>query len=158
MELDAKDLQILRTLQLEGRLSNQELAERVNLSPSPCLRRVRLLEENGVITGYGAVVDQKQVGLPITVFIRLRMERHNSETMRVFEERVARIDNILDCWLMTGGSDFLLRVVIESLESYESFVRRMLHTIPGIASIDTSFAYGVIKQQRAFPLTAKPRT
>jgi len=149
--MDARDRQIVRELQKDGRLTNQELAERVNLSPSPCLRRVRLLEEAGVITGYTALVDQKAMGLPVTAFIRVRLERHADETVKTFEARVARLDEVLDCWLLAGGDDYLLRVVVASLEAYEAFVRRRLHAIPGIASIDTSFAYGTVKSTRVLP-------
>ena len=149
--MDAKDRQIVRELQKDGRLTNQELAERVNLSPSPCLRRLRNLEQAGVIAGYTAVVDQKAMGLPVTAFIRIRLERHSDEAIRTFESKVARIDEVLDCWLLAGGDDYLLRVVVASLEAYEAFVRRRLHAIPGIASIDTSFAYGVVKSTRVFP-------
>jgi DNA-binding Lrp family transcriptional regulator len=150
--MDAKDRQIIRELQKDGRITNQELAERVNLSPSPCLRRLRQLEETGVIAGYTALVDQKAYGLPITVFIRVRLDRHGEAVVKTFEAHVARIDEILDCFLLAGGDDYLLRVIVASLESYEDFIRRKLHAIPGVASIDTSFAYGVVKQTRVFPV------
>jgi len=150
--MDAKDRQIIRELQKDGRITNQDLADRVNLSPSPCLRRLRLLEEAGVIKGYTALVDQKAYGLPITVFIRVRLERHGEAVVRTFEEHVARIDEVLDCYLLAGGDDYLLRVIVASLEAYEDFIRRKLHAIPGVASIDTSFAYGVVKQTRVFPV------
>ncbi len=149
--MDIKDRQIIRELQLDGRLTNQELAERVNLSPSPCLRRLRNLEQSGAIQGYTALVDQKAYGLPVTVLIRIRLERHSEETIRVFEGKVAHIDEILDCYLMTGDVDYLLRVIVESLEAYEDFIRRKIHTIPGVASIETSFAYGIVKQSRVYP-------
>lgn len=149
--MDIKDYQIIRALQENGRLSNQELAERVNLSPSPCLRRVRLLEERGVIRGYAALVDQKAYGLPITVFVRIRLDQHNETVVRGFEARVEAADEILDCYLMTGGADYLLRVVTTDLDDYERFVRQTLHAIPGIASIDTSFAFGVVKRRQIFP-------
>jgi len=151
MEIDRKDLEILRELQLDARLSNQDLARRVNLSPSPCLRRVRRLEESGMIRGYTAIVDQQRYGLPITVFIRIALERHDTTTVSEFERRVRDIDEIMDCFLMTGQRDYLLRVVAASLEGYERFIRDVVHTIPGIASIDTSFAYGVVKNARALP-------
>jgi DNA-binding Lrp family transcriptional regulator len=151
MNLDRKDLQILHELQLDARLSNQELAQRVNLSPSPCLRRVRQLERSGMIRGYTAIVDQQAYGLPITVFIRIALERHDTTTVSEFERRVRAIDEIMDCFLMTGQRDYLLRVVAESLEGYERFIRDVVHTIPGIASIDTSFAYGVVKHALALP-------
>jgi len=148
--MDTKDRQIIRELQRDGRLSNHELAERVNLSPSPCLRRLRNLEKSGVIQGYTALIDQKAYGLPITVFIRIRLEHHSRPTVKVFEENIANIDEILDCYLMTGDADYLLRVIVESLEDYEHFIRNKIHKIPSIASIDTSFAYGTVKQTRVF--------
>jgi Lrp/AsnC family leucine-responsive transcriptional regulator len=149
--VDKKDYQLLRALQSNARLSNQELAELVNLSPSPCLRRVRLLEQAGVIRGYTALVDQKAYGLPLTAFIRIRLERHAQDTVRAFERKVASIDAILDCFLISGNADYLLRVVAESLDAYETFVRRELHALPGISSIDTSFAYGIVKQTQVYP-------
>ncbi len=149
--MDDKDLQIVRELQKNGRLTNLELAERVNLSPSPCLRRVKKLERRGVIRGYTAVVDQGLYGLPITVFIRIRLERHAEEHVGVFEREIAAVDEVLDCYLMTGDADYLLRVIMPSLESYEAFIRTRLQRIPGVASIDTGFAYGTVKQTHVFP-------
>ena len=149
--MDAKDCQIIAVLQREGRLSNQDLAERVNLSPSPCLRRVRALEERGIITGYAAVVDEQAYGLPVTAFVRVRLERHNREAIEEFEARVRQIDQILDCYMLTGSADYLLRVLVASLQDYEAFVRQRLHGIRGIASIDSSFAYGTIKRATVFP-------
>jgi len=150
--MDDKDRQIIRALQADGRLSNQDLAERVSLSPSPCLRRLRNLEAAGVITGYTALVDQKACGLPITAFIRIRLERHSESVVKTFDEHIARIDEVLDCYLLAGGDDYLLRVVVGSLEAYEDFIRRRIHAIPGVASIDSSFAYGVVKQTRVYPM------
>jgi Lrp/AsnC family leucine-responsive transcriptional regulator len=149
--MDLKDTQIIRALQTDGRMTIQELSEQVALSPSPCLRRLRNLEAAGVIQGYTVLVDQKAYGLPVTAFVRIRMERHSGEAMAEFERRIARIDQVLDCHLMTGDADYLLRVVVESLEDYEQLVRREFHAIPGIASLETSFAYGVVKQSRVFP-------
>jgi DNA-binding Lrp family transcriptional regulator len=151
MILDRTDLKILEQLQLDARISNQDLARRVNLSASPCLRRVRRLEDSGMIRGYTAIVDQQRYGLPITVFIRITLERHDTQTVSEFERRVRDIDEIMDCFLMTGQRDYLLRVVAASLEGYERFIRDVIHTIPGIASIDTSFAYGVVKNAPALP-------
>ncbi len=148
--MDEIDRHIIRELQLDGRLSNHELADRVNLSPSPCLRRLRNLEKSGIIKGYTALIDQKAYGLPITVFIRIRLEHHSQESVQTFEEHITRIDEIIDCYLMTGGIDYLLRVIVESLEDYETFIREKIHFIPAIASIDTSFAYGIVKQTRVF--------
>ncbi|WP_106753630.1 Lrp/AsnC family transcriptional regulator [Pannonibacter carbonis] len=149
--LDTKDRQIIRALQEDGRLTNQDLAEKVNLSPSPCLRRVRLLEERGVITGYAAKVDPAACGLEITAFIRISLQRHEGANVSDFEARVRRIPEILACYLMTGEADYLLRVVVADLKAYEAFVRDQLHHIPGIASINTSLVYGVVKETSVFP-------
>lgn len=149
--MDEKDRQILRELQNDGRISNQDLAERVNLSPSPCLRRVRNLEQAGVIRGYTALIDEAAYGLPVTVFVQIRLQRHGDDAVNTFEKKVRETPEILDCYLMTGNSDYLLRVLVEGLTDYETFVRNKLQKIPGIASIDTSFAYGVVKQSRIFP-------
>lgn len=150
--IDSRDLQIVRALQEDGRLSNLDLAQRVNLSPSPCLRRVRLLEESGVIRGYSADVDPRAMGLHITAFIRITLTRHDREAVSRFESRVREIDDILDCHLLTGEADYLLRVVVPDLDAYEGFVRNRLHAIPGIGSITTSLVYGTVKSSRVFPL------
>ena len=149
--IDAKDRQIIRALQLDGRLSNLELAERVNLSPSPCLRRVRLLEEAGVIRGYAADVDPRAMGLRVPAFTRITLDRHDRDAVGRFEARVRAIDEILDCHLMTGEADYLLRVVVPDLDAYEGFVRDRLHAIPGIRSITTSLVYGTVKSARVYP-------
>jgi DNA-binding Lrp family transcriptional regulator len=149
--MDDKDYQIIRVLQRDGRITNAELAVRVNLSPSPCLRRVRLLEEGGVIRGYTALVDQAAFGLPVTVFVQIHLSPHSTEAARAFETRIRGIEEVLDCHLMTGDADYLLRVVVPSLEAYERFIRERIHPIPNIASINTSFAYGMVKQERVFP-------
>lgn len=149
--MDKIDRKIIRALQRDGRMSNRDLAEKVGLSPSPCLRRLRLLEETGVIRGYHADIDPDLYGLPLTVFIRVRLERHDEETVNGFEARVRETDNIVECHVMTGVSDYLLRVMVADLTDYERFVRRDLQRIGGIASIDSSFAYGMVKQRAAFP-------
>jgi Lrp/AsnC family leucine-responsive transcriptional regulator len=149
--LDRIDRKIVRELQASGRLTNQELSERAGLSPSPCLRRVRNLEEAGVIRGYTAVVDQEKFGLPVNAFVSVRLERPSEETMRTFEDRIQRFDEIQECYLMTGSRDYLLHVVSHSLKTYEQFVREQLTRIPGIASIETSFAFGQVKRRGVFP-------
>ena len=152
--MDSKDRQIVQALQAEGRLTNQDLSDRVNLSPSPCLRRVRLLEEQNVIKGYTALVDQKTWGLPVTVFIRIKLERHGDAAVSKFEKAIQNMPQVMDCWLMTGRSDYLLRVIASDLDDYERFVRRELQRVPGIASIDTSFAYGSVKHAQVLPVPA----
>lgn len=149
--MDAKDRQIVRALQEDGRLSNQDLAARVNLSPSPCLRRVRLLEERGIIIGYSARVDAAAYGLRLTAFIRIQLAKHEQSCVRAFEEAVLKAEEILDCHLLTGEADYLLRVVVADLDAYEQFVRRRLHAIAGIASINTSFVYGTVKAVQVYP-------
>ena len=125
--MDSKDRQILRALQSDGRLTNQDLSDQVNLSPSPCLRRVRNLEEQGVIQGYTPVVDQNAWGLPVTVLIRITLERHSDEAVEAFERAITDMSQVMDCWMMTGRADYLLRVIAADLDDYERFVRRDLH-------------------------------
>lgn len=149
--MDNKDRQIIEELQKDGRLSNHELAERVNLSPSPCLRRLRNLEKQGVIQGYTTLVDQKAWGLPVTVFVNIRLDVHSEDNVRHFEQAIKRIPEIMDCWLLTGEADYLLRVVMPGLDDYENFIRARLHPIGGIAALNTSFAYGVVKQTHSLP-------
>ena len=149
--MDAIDRNIIKVLQQDGRVRNQELSDKVGLSPSPCLRRVRKLEQDGVITGYAAIVDQDNYGLPLSVFINIRLERHSDECIKSFEKGIGQIDEIMECYLMTGKSDYLLHVVSKDLKSYEIFVREKISTIPGIASIDSSFVFGQVKRNSAFP-------
>ena len=149
--MDSKDRQILSELQANGRLTNQELSERVNLSPSPCLRRVRLMEEAGIIRGYTALVDQKAWGLPVTAFIRIKLERHSDERVQAFERAIMAMPEVIDCWLMTGQVDYQLRVIAADLDAYEAFVRGKLQRLTGIASIDTNFAYGHVKHSQVYP-------
>ena len=150
--MDSKDREIIKALQRNGRLTNQDLAAQVNLSPSPCLRRTRALEEKGVIKGYTAIVDERAYGLPVTALVRIRLSSHTGDVVKLFEKKVHETEQILDCSVITGSEDYLLRVLVEDLKSYEEFVRHKLHNIPGIASIDSSFAYGVLKQSNVFPV------
>jgi Lrp/AsnC family leucine-responsive transcriptional regulator len=150
--MDSKDRQIIRALQRNGRATNLEIAAEVNLSPSPCLRRIRLLEESGAIQGYRAVADAKAYGVPVTAFILVRLERHSGEIVQHFETRIRTLDEVLECHLMTGQADYLLRVVVAGLDAYEDFIRNRIHPIGGIGSIDTSFVYGTVKNTGVFPL------
>ena len=150
-KIDNKDQQIIRALQRNGRMTNQDLAAEVNLSPSPCLRRLKLLEQSGVITGYSANIDADAYGLPVTVFVHIKLESHTEAKVKQFEADIARVDQVLECFVMTGVSDYLLRVVVVDLADYENFVRRKLHSIGSIASIDSSFVYGVVKKTNVFP-------
>lgn len=149
--MDDFDTKIIRELQQNGRLSNQTLSERINLSPSPCLKRLRHLESTGMISGYTATVDQKAYGFPITAFVRIRLNAHSEKAIARFETEIDKIDEVQDCYLIAGEADYLLRIISESLSAYENFIRRRIQTIPGIASIDTSFAYGIVKKSMVYP-------
>ncbi len=149
--MDDKDRQIIRALQRNGRMTNQDLAAEVNLSPSPCLRRLKNLEAGGAIRGYSVDVDTKAYGLPVNAFVRVSLERHTEDAVRQFETRIKAIDEVLECYVMTGLSDYLLRVVVADLDHYETFVRKRLHPVGGIGSIDTSFVYGTVKKTGVFP-------
>ncbi|HAT84798.1 Lrp/AsnC family transcriptional regulator [Cohaesibacter gelatinilyticus] len=150
--MDSKDRQILRALQRNGRMTNLELAEEVSLSPSPCLRRLRNLESSGAITGYSAKVDPNTYGLPITAFVHVRLKQHDDETVKQFENRIQQLDEVLECFMLTGGTDYFLKVMVSGLDAYEEFIRNKLHKINDIGSIDTSFIYSVVKQTNVFPL------
>ncbi|MBI1494509.1 Lrp/AsnC family transcriptional regulator [Halocynthiibacter styelae] len=150
--MDDKDQRIIRTLQREGRMTNQDLAAEVNLSPSPCLRRVKLLEQSGVIKGYSADIDAEAYGLGVTVFVRVSLADHTEATVKQFESDIERVDQVLECYVMTGSSDYLLRVVVADLADYEKFVRQKLHPIGGVASLDSSFVYGVVKKTNVLPM------
>ncbi len=149
--MDAIDRQIVRVLQRDGRISNQDLAERVGLSPSPCLRRVRNLERSGVLIGYTAIVDQEKYGLPVDVFVSISLESQRDEKLKAFEQAVIRLDEVMECYLMTGSRDYLLRVVCDGLKAYERFTREHLATLPGIRSIESSFALGRVKTRVSLP-------
>ena len=129
-----------------------ELAERVGLSPSPCLRRVRVLEESGIIRRYVAIVDAKAVGLPISAFINVSLRSQELDSLEAFQQRVASFPEIMECYLMTGSSDYLLRVVVPSLEAYERFLVDKLTRVPGISSIQTSFALKPVVSRTELPL------
>mgnify|MGYP000849023072 FL=1 len=152
--MDSKDRQIIRALQRDGRMTNQDLADAVNLSPSPCLRRIRNLEAKGIVQGYSADVDAAAYGLSIMVFVRVRLELHNEADVKNFESRIRMIDEVLECHVMTGAMDYQLRVLVPDLEAYEDFIRNRIHPIGGIASIDTSFVYGTVKKTAVFPSVA----
>ena len=149
--MDATDAKILRALHADARLTHQELSERVGLSPTPCARRVRRLEAAGGITGYTARIDEGRMGFGFSVFISIRLDQQTDGRLQAFEAAVQTFAEVVDCWLMTGRSDYLLRVIAADLDDYEQFVRRELQRVPGIASIDTSFAYGSVKHAQVLP-------
>jgi DNA-binding Lrp family transcriptional regulator len=150
--LDSIDKRILHELQRNGRLTNQELADRVGLSPSPCLRRVRHLEETGVIEGYRAVVSPKAVELSITAFVRLRLASHEGMTVDAVEQRLRAIPHIVEAHLLAGDWDYLVRIVTPSFEEYERLLREHLRAIPALAAIDTTFAFAETKPISPLPI------
>jgi len=152
MSLDAIDRKLLSALQANGRLTVTELADQVGLTASPCLRRLRILEDAGILRGYTALVDQEKVGLPVSVFVSIKLERQHEDAMRRFEAAVRRCPEVLECYLMTGPRDYLLRVVARDLADYERFVKDTLTRIDGIANIESSFALGQVKHSYVLPL------
>lgn len=151
-KMDDIDRRILHHLQANARLANVDLAEAVGLSPSPCLRRVRGLEEEGVIRGYATLVDQNAVGLPVSIFVSVTLERQVEKNLQSFEERILGCPEVMECYLMTGDADYLLRVVTADLHAYERFLLDHLTKFPGVASIKSSFALKQVVYRTALPL------
>lgn len=152
VELSDVDRRILRALQEDGRMTIQSIADRVGLSASPCLRRIRQMEEAGIISAYSALVDQEKVGLPVSVFISIKLERQRSKELDRFAAAISSWPEVMECYLMTGQYDFLLRVVCADLRSYEGFLRDNLTQLEGVRSIESSFALGQVKYSRVLPL------
>jgi Lrp/AsnC family transcriptional regulator, leucine-responsive regulatory protein len=150
--LDAIDRKILEHLQADGRMSLSDLAAKVGLSSSPCLRRVRNLERAGVISRYVAVLDQRAVGLPVSVFVSIKLEKQRQESLDRFAKAIARWPEVLECYLMTGPRDYWLRVVVPDLAAYERFVKQKLTRLEGIASIESSFALEQVKYTNVLPV------
>lgn len=147
-KLDAFDRAILRELQANARITNQELSERVGLSPSPCLRRLRRLEEEGYITGYTAIVDERRLGLSVAIFMSVKLERQVDSALTTFETAIAKYPEVIDCWLMTGENDYLLLVRAAGLTEYENFLTGTFTKIPGIASIQSSVSLRRVKSRK----------
>jgi Lrp/AsnC family transcriptional regulator, leucine-responsive regulatory protein len=158
IELDSIDWNILAKLQEDARIANVELARTVNLSPSPCLARVRTLEQAGLIKRYVTLLDPLKLGLTVSVFIQVRLERQVERSLEVFERAIRDRPEVMECYLMTGESDYLLRVVVPDVQALERFIVDFLSRIPGIGNIQSSFALKQVKYQTALPLPeAKPR-
>lgn len=152
MKLDKKDRSILHELQLDGRLSNVNLARKVNLSESACLRRVRLLEEAGVVERYSMIVNQSEVGLPGNVFVEISLAQQQQEELDYFEQRVLQIPEVMECYLMSGDYDYLLRVVVADAAHYERIHHQQLTRLPGIARVRSSFALRTVTKATELPL------
>jgi len=150
--LDDIDRKILTALQRDGRMSMADLASEVGLSPSPCARRVGIMEEAGIIARYVAVVDQKAVGLPVSVFVSIKLSSQREEALNAFARAIGSWPEVLECYLMTGPRDYLLRVVAEDLGAYERFLKQKLTRLDGIASIESSFALEQVKYTNVLPV------
>jgi len=146
-KLEPVDVRILSSLQDDGRLTNQALADEVGLSASPCWRRVRQLEETGVIQGYSARIDRRQVGLGVLAFIRVKIDSHNEEEAELFSRQVAALPQVVACYSIAGDADFLMQVVASDLDSYADFAMSVVRRLPGIKEMQTTF---VLKEVKAF--------
>jgi Lrp/AsnC family transcriptional regulator, leucine-responsive regulatory protein len=150
--LDGIDLKILSELQRDGSLSNVQLAQRVHLSPSPCLARVKALEASGVIARYVALANPAKLGIGLSVFINISLKEQSKTALADFEQRIAEHDEVMECYLMTGDCDYLIRVAVADLPALEKFILEQLSPIPGIEKIRSSFALKQVRYKTALPL------
>ncbi len=155
MELDATDWKILGLLQADARISNVDLARQVGLSPSPCLNRVRALEKGGYISRYVTLLDSLRVGLRVSVFIQVTLEKQIEPALQTFERAIRDRPEVMECYLMTGDADYLLRVVVSDLQALEHFILAFLSRVPGVGNIKSSFALKQVKYQTALPLPGR---
>lgn len=152
MALDATDRRILAALQEKGRMSNAELSERVNLSPSACHRRVQRLEADGYIREYVALLDARKMGVATTVFVEITLQAQADEVLDAFEKAVSRIPDVLECHLMAGTADYILKVVAENTEDFARIHRQYLSRLPGVAQMQSSFALRTVFKTTALPV------
>jgi Lrp/AsnC family leucine-responsive transcriptional regulator len=150
--MDTLDLRILDRLQNDARISNVELARAVNLSPSPCLARVRALEAGGCIDRYVTLLDAKKLGLTVSVLVQVTLEKQIEPALEVFEKAVRERPEVMECYLMTGDADYLLRVLVPDVPAFERFILDFLSRVPGVGNIKSSFALKQVKYQTAVPL------
>ena len=153
LPLDETDRRILRALQLNGRLSNADLSETANLSPSACHRRVQRMEKEGYIRDYVALLDPRKLGMPTTVFVEITLQGQADEVLDAFEKAVARIPDVLECHLMAGAADYLLKVVAEDSEDFARIHRQHLARLPGVGQMQSSFALRTVCKTTALPVT-----
>jgi Lrp/AsnC family leucine-responsive transcriptional regulator len=156
MDLDAIDRRILAVLQENARVTNVELAEAAGVSASPCWRRVRELERAGVISRYVTLVDPASVGLRVSVFVQVSLEKQVESALEIFEAVIQDRPEVMECYLMTGDADYLLRVVVADLEAYERFLMDHLTKVPAVANIRSSFALKQVKYRTALPVLSSP--
>ncbi len=156
MKLDRHDQQILRLLQEEGRISNQELADRIGLSPSPCLRRVQALEKSGLITGYRALVNAKALGLSLMALIHISMDQHTPERFKNFEEQISKIPEVMECLLITGQSaDYQLKVIVKDMDAYQELLLNRITRISGVTGVHSSFVLRRVIERTTLPIYAQ---
>ena len=144
--LDEIDRKILRTLSQDGRISNQKLADTVNLSPTPCWHRVRALEESGHISGYVAVLDQRTMGVPDTVIIEVTVDRHDDDILQRFSDALADLPEVMEAYLLSGEYDYLIKVAVSGTEGYERFLRQKLYKLPGVTHTRSTFTLRCLKR------------
>lgn len=151
--MDNYDIQMLRVLQTEGRISNQDLASRIGLSPSPCLRRLNALEESGLITGYRAMIDAKKLGLSLMALIHISMDKHTPERFNNFETKIAAIPEVLECLLITGqDADYQLKVVVKDMDGYQDLLLNRITRITGVTGVHSSFVLRRVVDKTALPI------
>jgi Lrp/AsnC family leucine-responsive transcriptional regulator len=154
MKLDRYDRRILEILQEEGRISNQDLADRIGLSPSPCLRRVRALEESGIIAGYRALLDPAELGLDLIVLVSISMDRHTPEQFERFDASVKALPEVLECLLITGReADYQLKVIVRDMADYQELLLNKITRIEGVSGVHSSFVLRRVVERTAVPLT-----
>ena len=161
-KLDAIDLKILDTLQSDARLANVDLARKAHLSPSPCLARVRALEDSGIIDRHVTLLDAKRLGLTVSVLVQVTLEKQIEPALETFEKAIRERPEVMECDLMTGDADYLLRVLVPDVPAFERFILDFLSRVPGVGNIKSSFALKQVKYQTALPLpraepAARPR-
>lgn len=152
MKLDQIDHKILNYLQENARITNADLADKVGLSPTPCLRRLRRLENDGIIKGYHTEINRELLGVNVTVLILIKMEREDDVTLREFENAIKGRSEVMECYLVTGKFDFFLRVVVPSLSAYETFLSETLLRMPKVSTVESSFTLREVERKTAIPL------
>lgn len=152
MALDALDAKILKALAKDGRISARDLAEKIGLSVTPTLRRIRRLEDQGYIQGYGARLDETLLGGALSIFVQVTLKAQTEEAILAFEQQIVRAPEVMSCFLMTGGADYMLRVVASDLPGYQAFLMNTLTRIPEVAHIQSSFALKPVIQRTAPPI------
>jgi len=153
MPLDRYDRKILRILQQDGHISNQTLAEQIGLSPSPCLRRVKALEQSGMIEGYRAVVNAKQLGLTLMALIHISMDQHTPERFANFEKKISELDEVLECLLITGqAADYQLKVVVKDMDAFQMLLLNKITRIKGVSGVHSSFVLRRVVDRTTLPI------